>query len=175
MCTGIVTQIIVPMTPKFGQYKNKFFTVTNNSALYKKMFRHEWLYRISRNILRLSCSYSKWLALAKLGIHIHLHIVTYQSTSSINRSSSLLDFGHVFIFFWSKESSQGGLPFLSKAAWMSPSPATKTDSRARRSMQSRGQQFRINEILSLLETIFTHLPIGSHDWEVGQWPTMMNI
>ena len=38
--------------------------------------------------------------------------------------------------------------------------------RARRSMQSRGQQFRINEILSLLETISTHLPIGSHEWEV---------
>ena len=38
--------------------------------------------------------------------------------------------------------------------------------RARQSMQSRGQQFRINEILSLLETISTHLPIGSHEWEV---------
>ena len=38
--------------------------------------------------------------------------------------------------------------------------------RAHRSMQSRGQQFRINEILSLLEAISTHLPIGSHEWEV---------
>ena len=38
--------------------------------------------------------------------------------------------------------------------------------RARRSMQSWGQQIRINEILSLLETISTHLPIGSHEWEV---------
>ena len=33
-------------------------------------------------------------------------------------------------------------------------------------MQSRGQQFRINEILSLLKAISTHLPIGSHEWEV---------
>jgi len=38
--------------------------------------------------------------------------------------------------------------------------------RARRSMQSRGQQFRINEILSLLDSISTHLPIGSNEWEV---------
>jgi len=35
--------------------------------------------------------------------------------------------------------------------------------RARRSMQSWGQQFRINEILSLLEAISTHLPIRSHE------------
>jgi hypothetical protein len=61
MC--IITQIVVPMTPKFvfgltkfgkadgeevptrltkfGQHKDKFFTVVNSSALYKKMFRHE--------------------------------------------------------------------------------------------------------------------------------------
>jgi hypothetical protein len=58
MC--IITQIVVPITPKFvfvltkfdnlevltsftkfGQHKHKFFTVINNSALYKKMFRHE--------------------------------------------------------------------------------------------------------------------------------------
>ena len=46
MC--IITQIVLPITPKFvfvltkfGQHKHKFFTVINNSALYKKMFRHE--------------------------------------------------------------------------------------------------------------------------------------
>ena len=33
-------------------------------------------------------------------------------------------------------------------------------------MQGWGQQFRINEILSLLEAISTHLPIGSLEWEV---------
>jgi len=33
-------------------------------------------------------------------------------------------------------------------------------------MQSWGQQFRINEILSSLEAISTHLPIGFHEWEV---------
>jgi hypothetical protein len=37
--------------------------------------------------------------------------------------------------------------------------------RARRSMQIQGQQFRINEILSLLDAISTHLPIGSHEWK----------
>ena len=50
MC--IITQIVVPITPKFvfvltkfgnpGKHlKHKFFTVINNSVLYKKMFRHE--------------------------------------------------------------------------------------------------------------------------------------
>ena len=29
-----------------------------------------------------------------------------------------------------------------------------------------GQQFRINEILVLLDSNSTHLPIGSHEWEV---------
>ena len=39
MC--IITQIVVPITPKFVFVLTKFFTVINNSALYKKMFRHE--------------------------------------------------------------------------------------------------------------------------------------
>ena len=46
MC--IITQIVVPITPKFVFVLTKFgkpgkhlVTVINNSALYKKMFRHE--------------------------------------------------------------------------------------------------------------------------------------
>ena len=190
-----------------------------------------------------ACSYSKWLALAKMGmLSIHMHIVTYQSTSSINRSSSLLDFGHVFIFFWTgqrraaregfpssprmlehrrhqqqerqqtqpeeeeedddeneddtgadefasdDEDSRMGVPGVSQIgiSGVTQSPSRNNNDfsrastssvsrtatarraptfpRARQSMQSRGQQFRINEILSLLETISTHLPIGSHEW-----------
>ena len=95
MC--IITQIVVPITPKFvfvltkfGKTQTLIFLQLEITVHYiKKMFRHEWLYRISRNISRLACSYSKWLALAKIGMHVHMHIVTYQSTSSINRSSSL--------------------------------------------------------------------------------------
>ena len=32
-------------------------------------------------------------------------------------------------------------------------------------LQSRGQQFWLNEVMSLLGTVLTHLPIGSNDWE----------
>jgi hypothetical protein len=49
MC--IITEIVVVITPKFvfvltkfgkfGHHKHEFFTVMNNSALYKKMFSHE--------------------------------------------------------------------------------------------------------------------------------------
>ena len=37
--------------------------------------------------------------------------------------------------------------------------------KARCNLQSRGQQFRLNEVMSLLDTVLTHLPIGSHEWE----------
>ncbi len=39
-----------------------------------------------------------------------MDIVTYQSTSSIHWLSSLLDSDDVVILFWSKETSQRGLP-----------------------------------------------------------------
>ena len=37
--------------------------------------------------------------------------------------------------------------------------------KARRNLQSQGQQFSLNEVMSLLDTFLTHLPIGSHEWE----------
>ena len=37
--------------------------------------------------------------------------------------------------------------------------------KARRNLQSQRQQFRLNEVMSLLDTVQTHLPIGSHEWE----------
>ena len=37
--------------------------------------------------------------------------------------------------------------------------------KARRNLQSQRQQFRLNEVMSLLDTVLTHLPIGSHEWE----------
>ena len=36
--------------------------------------------------------------------------------------------------------------------------------KARCNLQSRGQQFRLNEVMSLLDTVLTHLTIGSHGW-----------
>ena len=34
-----------------------------------------------------------------------------------------------------------------------------------RNLQSWGQQFRLNEVISLSDTVLTHLPVGSRDWE----------
>ena len=41
----------------------------------------------------------------------------------------------------------------------------KFPKKTRRNLQSWGQQFRLNEVMSLLDTVLTHLPIGSHEWE----------
>ena len=36
---------------------------------------------------------------------------------------------------------------------------------ARCNLLSWGQQFRLNQVMSLLDTVLTRLPIGSHEWE----------
>ena len=37
--------------------------------------------------------------------------------------------------------------------------------RAPSKLQSQGQQFRFNEVMSMLDCVFSHLPIGSYEWE----------
>ena len=64
-----------------------------------------------------------------------------------------------FVFVLTKFGEPGS---TNRHPWQSP-----MFPRACWSMQSQGQQFRINEILSFLDSISsTHLPIGSHEWEV---------
>jgi hypothetical protein len=71
-----------------------------------------------------------------------MHIVAYQSISSIHRLSSLLDFDDVLILFRSKEASQRGFPFLFKALRTSPSPEILATIRIRSREEGGGRGWR---------------------------------
>ena len=74
--------LLTPLTPFLitASHERKFKIQRRIEVVVKVVLLALILHLISRNISRLACSYSKRLALAKIG----MHIVTYQSTSSIH-------------------------------------------------------------------------------------------